>query len=167
MKIFAYGSNMNLKRLQKRVPSATKVSNASLDGYAFKFNKTSNDGSGKGNIEQTNNPADKVWGVIFEIDDQEKAKLDEAEGLGNGYNETLIDVTATNGQKVSTQVYLGDAGVINNALNPFDWYKAYVVSGAKDNELPGDYTAGLEAALSTVDSDTKRRDKHFKVINGE
>lgn len=90
MKIFAYGSNMNLNRLKARVPSASKVCNASISGYFFSFNKKSSDGSGKGNITHTNNAADTVWGVVFEIDETEKGMLDEAEGLGNGYDESII-----------------------------------------------------------------------------
>ncbi len=35
MKIFAYGSNMNINRLKERVPSAIKICNASVEGYNF------------------------------------------------------------------------------------------------------------------------------------
>ncbi|MBN8836149.1 MAG: gamma-glutamylcyclotransferase [Sphingobacteriia bacterium] len=165
MKIFAYGSNMNIKRLRERVPSATKVCNASIDGYSFAFNKKSKDGSAKGNIEQTDNINDKVWGVVFEIDEKEKEKLDDAEGLGKGYNETMIDVRGTDGQVVKVQVYIADSGAINNSLHPYDWYKEYVVSGAKDNELPEGYIQTLNNFLVTEDMDKERRQKHFTAIN--
>lgn len=165
MKIFAYGSNMNMSRLKKRVPSATKVCNASLNGYAFAFNKKSKDGSVKGNIAQTNNADDKVWGVVFEIDEKEKEKLDDAEGLGKGYNETMIDVLGTDGQSVKVQVYIADSGVTDSNLHPYDWYKEYVVSGAKENELPQGYINNLESSQATEDMNKERRQKHFTAMD--
>lgn len=167
MKIFAYGSNMNIGRLRKRVPSATKVCNASLDGYSFAFNKKSKDGSVKGNIVKTNNADDKVWGVVFEIDEKEKDKLDDAEGLGKGYNETIIDVLGTEGQLIKVQVYIADSDAIDNALHPYDWYKEYVVSGAKENELHEDYINTLDNFQATEDLDKQRRQKHFATIGKE
>ncbi|HNU47179.1 MAG TPA: gamma-glutamylcyclotransferase [Bacteroidia bacterium] len=164
MKIFAYGSNMNINRLKKRVPSATRVCNASLDGYSFAFNKKSNDGSVKGNIEQTNNTNDKVWGVVFAIDEKEKDTLDEAEGLGKGYYETVIEVLGKDGQLIKAQVYIADSDAIDNSLHPYDWYKEYVVSGAKENELPEDYRGKLENFQAKEDLDKKRRQKHFTAM---
>lgn len=165
MKIFAYGSNMNINRLKKRVPSATKICNASIDGYSFAFNKKSTDGSVKGSIEQTNNADDKVWGVVFEIDEKEKEKLDDAEGLGKGYNETMIDVLGADGQVIKAQVYMADAAAIDNILHPYDWYKEYVVSGAKENELPDGYVSNLESSKATEDQNKGRRQKHLAAMD--
>lgn len=164
MKIFAYGSNMNISRLKKRVPSATKISNASLNGYSFVFNKKSTDGSVKGNIVETNNANDKVWGVVFEIDEKEKEKLDDAEGLGKGYNETVMEVAGTDGQLLKAQVYIADSAAIDNTLQPYDWYKQYVVSGAVENGLPEDYRATLENWQATEDLDKKRGQKHYTAM---
>jgi hypothetical protein len=38
----------------------------------FRFNKRSDDGSGKGNLVATGSQADLVWGVVFEIVDAER-----------------------------------------------------------------------------------------------
>ncbi len=54
------------------------------------FDKVSNDGSGKCDIEPTTNLSDRVWGVLFEIDQAEKSALDSAAGLGNGYREESL-----------------------------------------------------------------------------
>lgn len=167
MKIFTYGSNMNIGRLRKRVPSATKVCNASLDGFSFAFNKKSKDGSVKGNIVQTNNADDKVWGVVFEIDEKEKEKLDDAEGLGKGYNEIMIDGLDTDGQLIKAQVYIADSAAIDNTLHPYDWYKEYVVSGAKENELPEGYISNLESSQAIEDIDKERRQRHFAAMGKE
>lgn len=166
MKIFAYGSNLDLDRLRKRTPSAVKVSNASIKGYQFKCNKISNTGSSKGNIVFTNRPEDEVWGVIFEIDDNEKKALDDAEGLGQGYNETKLTVTDTLNQSQLVQVYVADPTAVNDNLLPFDWYKEFIVSGAVSNELPNVYTDNLKVMDSVIDTDEKRRKKNFSIING-
>lgn len=80
------------------VPSATKLANAFLPGYRFTFSKKSKDGSGKGNIIETKNPDDVVWGIIIQIADNEKEALDKEEGLGKGYNERNIIVTCNGGK---------------------------------------------------------------------
>ncbi len=80
MKIFAYGSNMNLNRLKNRVPSAVKISNGFIEGFSLECSKASKDSSGKATVIKTDNKDDLVWGVLFEIDEKEKPQLDRAEG---------------------------------------------------------------------------------------
>lgn len=167
MKIFAYGSNMNINRLKERVPSATKICNASIEGYKFSFNKRSNvDGSAKGNIQSTNSNDDKVWGVIFEIDEADKSGLDEVEGLGKGYNEQQIDLLDDNGNPISAQVYVADAGTINNELLPFDWYKAFVITGAEQNDLPVEYIQMIKNTIAKADKNVERSKKQQATLEG-
>ncbi|MDM1071300.1 gamma-glutamylcyclotransferase [Empedobacter brevis] len=164
MKIFTYGSNMNLDRLKERVPSANKLLNVFIKGYTIKYNKTSKDGSSKANIIETGNDSDIVWGVIFEIDDSEKANLDRAEGLGQGYNESILSFWDLENNPYKAQVYIADESSINEELLPYDWYKEYIVSGAKENGLPEEYIEKLEAINFIEDMDTERRDKNFNAL---
>src|SRR5215475_9588290 len=95
MLYFGYGSNMCTGRLRARVPSTIAVGKCFLRRSRFRLNKRSDDrfgGSAKGNIEETNIETDLVWGVLFEFNAAEKHLLDEAEGLGSGYNEKLVQV---------------------------------------------------------------------------
>lgn len=166
MRIFAYGSNMNINRLKQRVPSATKVCNASLSGYRFSFNKRSNDGSGKGNIQHTNIAEDVVVGVVFEIDELEKPALDTAEGLGNGYNQTVIDLLDENGETFQAQVYVADATAVDDNLLPYDWYKEFVVTGAEQNNLPAAYVEHLRNSGFNIDADEQRRQRQLTILRG-
>lgn len=166
MKIFAYGSNMNINRLRKRVPSAIRLFNASLPGYRFLFNKQSNDGSGKGNIQPSINPLNIVWGVIFEIEETEKPSLDIAEGLGQGYCEGVIDLVDENDRFVQAQVYMADANAINNELLPYDWYKEFVVTGAEQNQLPAEYIEFLKNFRCNVDLDEQRKLRELNILKG-
>ena len=71
--------------LKDRVPSAEKYTVAALKGHVLKFHKISKDGSGKCDAFETKSPEDIVYGVLFEISENEKQDLDSKEGLGDGY----------------------------------------------------------------------------------
>lgn len=77
---FAYGSNMSTARLRKRMPSCEALGIATLPGYALRFHKRSRDKSAKCNAFASGN--NTVIGVLFSFDPAERAKLDEAEGVG-------------------------------------------------------------------------------------
>src|SRR5688572_25374623 len=91
---FAYGSNMLTRRLTapKRAPSAVTIGTGFVQGYRLTFDKVSTDRSGKCGIEETGNPADRVYGVLFEISLSDSRSLDDAEGLGQGYRKGDVEV---------------------------------------------------------------------------
>ncbi|RTL59998.1 MAG: gamma-glutamylcyclotransferase [Sphingobacteriales bacterium] len=166
MLIFAYGSNMNLNRLTKRVPSAMKVTNAFLPGYKLLCNKISNDGSAKANIIWTDTPADLVWGVLFTIDSNEKVLLDKAEGLGKGYNEDTFTFFDEANKSYTAQIYLADSKSIDNTLLPYDWYKEFIVTGAIQNKLPAEYISQLQSIICIHDPDEERGIKNYSILSG-
>lgn len=93
VKYFAYGSNMSLLRLKGRVPGAERIGMFTLIEHSLRFHKWSKkDGSAKCDALFTGNPDDCVIGALFEIPDCEKGPLDEAEGLGFGYEEKRVTV---------------------------------------------------------------------------
>lgn len=150
---FAYGSNMLSRRLRARTPSATAKGVGYLRGRRLTFDKVSTDGSGKCDIEPTPHQTDRVYGVLFEIANNERAALDEAEGLGQGYREERVTVITSSGN-VDAVAYT--ATNKDAALRPYHWYKAYVVCGAKEHDLPTDYIAAIETVDSVDDADTGR-----------
>lgn len=102
MLYFAYGSNMSLRRIQARTPSARVIDTAQLSGHEIRFHKKSwKDGSAKCDIFYTGKVQDVVFGVVFEINLVERPLLDEAEGLHNGYECKTIDVEITTGGRSS------------------------------------------------------------------
>lgn len=159
---------MNINRLTQRVPSATKVSNVFLTGYKLMCNKVSrNDGSAKANIEKSDIATDIVWGILFEIDSNEKPLLDKAEGLGKGYNEDCLTFTDENNLNYIAQVYIADSNSINNRLVAYDWYKEFIITGAIQNQLPADYISQLQSIPFIPDPDEKRRSDHYSILRGE
>lgn len=85
---------MSSARLRDRVPSARVIGSGVLHGHRMAWHKVSIDGSGKCDVEACDAPDAAVHGVVYVIDQAEKATLDRAEGLGKGYGErhVLIEV---------------------------------------------------------------------------
>ena len=152
------------RRLLERTPSAKTIGVGFVVGRRLAFHKLSKDGSGKCDIETTNSDTDKTYGVLFEITCNEKQKLDRAEGLGHGYKEERLLVKHHSGKEISAIAYV--ATNIERAIQPYHWYKALVVSGASENELPQSYVEWLRTFLSQADPDTDRREKNERLLFG-
>lgn len=159
--IFAYGSNMLISRLRERVPSAKRLATAKLPGHALCWHKVSDDGSGKCDAFETRAEGAMIFGVVFEIAAAEKANLDRAEGLGHGYAEKQVIVETDDGPR-SVQMYY--ATRIDPNVVPYDWYKAIVIAGARQNQLPSDYVTCLMAAKVKTDCDQARATRHFALV---
>lgn len=159
---FAYGSNMLSRRVRERVPSAKAIGAGILRGYELRWHKRGWDGSGKCDVVKSFNLASLVYGVVYEIDAAEKPDLDEAEGLGAGYDEKQVEVE-TNSGPVTAGVYFATA--IDSSLVPYTWYKALVIAGAREHLLPVDYIARLEAVTDMADSNVNRAARHFTLVN--
>lgn len=160
MIIFAYGSNMCSARLRSRVPSAVPLGPGLLEGHALRFHKRSTDGSGKANAFRTNRQDERMWGVLYEIDSEQKSRLDRAEGLRHGYDEELVTVLLGS-QHISAQIYIASNSAISDELKPFTWYFRHVLAGAVEHDLPKGYIAALRAVSSVEDPDRERHAKEW------
>jgi gamma-glutamylcyclotransferase len=157
---FAYGSNMLSRRIRERVPSARCIGIAVLRGHELRWHKAGQDGSAKCDVITSSGPDAIVHGAIYEIAAAEKILLDKAEGLGAGYNEKQVQVESNWGT-VTTWVY--HATNIDASLVPFAWYKALVVAGAREHELPSDYVAKIEAVPARSDLNLVRAARNLSL----
>ncbi|GHC21260.1 gamma-glutamylcyclotransferase family protein [Aidingimonas halophila] len=157
---FSYGSNMSLIRLRDRVPSARFVAVATLPAHGLRFHKVSKDGSGKCDAEETGNREDRVIGVVYDIADDERQALDRKEGLGSGYDAKEIEVTTDQGSLTALMYF---ATYVDPALKPYVWYKEHVLIGARENELPSEYIARIEAVEAVDDPDTMRHERELTI----
>ena len=143
-------------RLKERCNSASKIKPSTgsqhlLKGWKLNFSKKSQDRSGKGNIVEIRRDGEKVYGVIFEILDSEKQELDWAE---YGYDQremTIFD--EKNSRKNCENVIVYYKEEPDNSKIPYDWYKAYIVEGAKKHNLPKSYIKDLEKRRKKRDPD--------------
>ena len=148
---FAYGSNMSIARLRKRVPSARRKAIACLYGHRLVFHKISLDGSGKCDAFETNNNEDHLMGIVYQIDPAQRHGLDRAEP---GYEVKNIRIKTLSGEEVAAFTYCADK--IDTDLKPYHWYKQHVMFGAKENGLPAEYIKNIESINSINDQNIER-----------
>jgi hypothetical protein len=125
-----------------------------MHGRAVKFQKRSDDGSAKCNLVESE-ATTISYGVLYEFSSEHKAELDAAEGLGKGYREALLSFEFQ-GVLYQPFIYVASSTHLDQSLPPYDWYKAFVLSGARYHSLPDQYIAELESAASMPDPNRKR-----------
>ena len=164
---FAYGSNMLIKKLRSRCPSAEKIGMCKIKKHNLKFHKVSKkDHSGKCDCELTQIEADEVYGVLFRIPKSEAKSLDKAEGLGNGYEKKKIDVTTIEEGKDTAVMYCATDEAKDPNKKPYVWYLNQVIEGAKENCLPDDYIAKIRKVAADEDLDRARHATEAAHYNG-
>lgn len=163
MLYFAYGSNMCEGRLRQRTPSARFRSTARLGSHALRFHKRSKDGSGKADSFFTGDSSDLVWGVVFDIRDEERSALDDAEGRGKGYSLHEVTVTAPSGESFCALAYLADRDAVDPSLEPYSWYTRFVIEGARQHGLPAAYIEAISRVRAKDDPKPERASKNLTI----
>ena len=161
MLYFSYGSNMSIRRLKDRVPSARVKTVATLPEHDLRFHKKSKDGSAKCDAHETNNLEHSVIGVVFDIAESDKPELDRKEGLGNGYNQKEVSVTTVSGETITAITYY--ATNIDSELKPYHWYKHHVLTGANENGLPKKYVEKISNIESIPDPMPERHEREMAI----
>lgn len=164
MLYFAYGSNMCAGRLRGRVASAQFSFVAQLPRYILRFHKRHKDGSGKGNAYCTGDTKDSIWGVVFEIRDDERPALDTAEGLGLGYYHATVTVIDPQGKPHEVFAYVAFPDKIDESLRPYGWYKRFVLDGARQYNLPAEYIQTIESTQDMDDPDQEREEQNRRIV---
>lgn len=152
----AYGSNLHPYRLIQRVPNARFITTTRLDGHSVAFSKRSHDGSSKCNLVTTRRADSAAHVAIYVIPLTEKHLLDNAEGLGNGYDQADFRVTVAD-DTFDVFTYVAASSHVTRELLPYDWYKSIVVEGARYHGFPRDYIGKLESHPDDPDPDVRRR----------
>lgn len=162
MLYFAYGSNMLSSRLLARVPQAECLGAALLPGYELCCDKRSVDGSGKFTIIEA--ATAEVPGVLYQIDVAGRRVLDEFEGPGYRARRLVMHKAAAS---LTALVYQALPDWRAEALQPYDWYLAYAIAGAREHDLPVAHQQRLAAWPSQVDENSKRAALNRAIAAGE
>lgn len=126
---FAYGSNMSLERIKKRIGYCKKISNYNLEGYKLQFNYGNSEFSFANLIESEN---DKVEGIVYQITLEQLFLLDYSEGCGNpNYYNRMVDLF----KNKPLHFYIS-FNIRENLIKPLskDYYDTLVI-GANENNL--------------------------------
>jgi hypothetical protein len=106
--------------------------------------------------------------VVFKIPKTEKPSLDRAEGLGHGYHQRDVSVDTRHErhgpQKAFT--YVADSSHIDDELQPYAWYKEFVLRGARDFRLPKAYVRNvIDSVGSIADPNPARTKKNGRLLS--
>ncbi len=125
---FAYGSNIDAAQMKNRCPQSEKLEKAKLSGYEFFINKR-----GYANVRQNKDKV--VYGIIYEITEDDENKLDHCEGVQYGTN---IKPTSA---ELNAYYYLAKE---TNEGQPKEDYLKKIIRAAKNNDFPVEYISELE-----------------------
>ena len=154
---FAYGSNMDPKRLKQKEEIEHILVNARrarLDDWEFGFTKKSDDGSGKANIIPKN--GDIVWGLLIELDPKAVKEMDKSEGIGSKiphYTKETVRVITDDGVEHECKTYVANFHpdrFDEEGVPPSEEYLKHIVDGATIHNLPSEYIERIENT-TTID----------------
>lgn len=131
MYYFAYGSNMNLDRLQNRLGYTPEFQKGTLDNYELIFNLTNKriPGSAYANIQQKANSS--VEGILYSITDADLKKLDLYEAFPKHY--LKIQVLVKNSHDlVNATTYVGNKDLLQDNLMPTRDYLNFLLNPAAE-----------------------------------
>jgi hypothetical protein len=161
MILFAYAGNMNVEKFAKTVPSAKKIGIAKLPGYSFVFNSTGEDESAKANVVKSFDQDAMVWGVLIELDDEERANFHDPTWSSTLKLEPALCFDK-NDNLYHAEVFVTQPHAVSPYLLPFDWYHAKILKLATDAGLPEHYLTELKLMPCKVDPDEARRQRRLK-----
>ena len=153
MKYFAYGSNMDPKRIANRGIGWTTYEVAMLDGYEMRCNvrcdKIARQCPGCGTANITIKTGGKVEGILYTLPDAEIEKLDVFEGHPQNYTREVVNVQRSNGTAIEAVTYMGRPEKNQEGLQPHPDYLAHILAGAR-GRLSSEYVTMLEAIQPIV-----------------
>jgi len=148
MRYFAYCTLLDTAEMRKFCPTAEPTVVAQLSGYRVVFASYGVGSTGGGcNLEAE--AGHEIWGLIYELSDEEFDELDRISGVDRGYYERVgFTVTADNGDGISAFTY-----VIPATGGPFQPTAAYtrpILAGAAALNLRPDYIAELKQTIQAA-----------------
>jgi len=132
---FAYGRNLSIDQMKNRCRDnfVEKLGMGILKNYDIVFNKKSNDGTAKANIEESDGTC--IYGMIYEVDHDGFKFLEEVE---KGYNVLKLNVHDTKSkQEYKVSVFVSEN--IDKSLSPSRDYADEIIEALKKERFPAEY----------------------------
>ena len=129
MKYFAYGSNMDAQRMNKRNVSFYKRRAGHLSGYRLEFNKVANN-TRKGYANIVPDDSSLVEGALYDIDAVSLPKLDRCEGYPEHYLKIPEKIVLpSDGQEICAITYIANPDKTRDGLKPSKEYLSHLLAG--------------------------------------
>ena len=133
MPYFAYGSNMDTRQMQQRVPGATLIGAGRLDGFSLAFNVFSRSWkAGAANLEI--DPEGRVYGVLWDLPEDGLTHLDTYEGHPTFYRREELSVQGPEGPVIAWTYRV--AHQEDAFVRPSDEYLQLMYSAIRVHGLP-------------------------------
>jgi hypothetical protein len=127
---FAYGSNMDARRMARRGLAVVSARSAFLPDHALRFNKRASNLPRHAYANVMPQPGARVEGVLYELTDEaEIGKMDPFEGTPIRYRREIVSAHSR-GEVFTTWIYLAQPDWIDDGLLPTRWYLDHLLAGA-------------------------------------
>jgi len=158
---FAYGSNLSLEQMKRRIGSKPKlVGKAYLENHRLGFTIYSKKTWKGGVADIVPEVGSRVWGAIYELNEEQLEKIDHYEGYKkdrapkeNFYNRMEVDVFDEKGAKIRCLTYQAEVGdeKMRKYLyhRPSDEYYDVIRKGGVEHSLPQEFFDHLKTASVT------------------
>ena len=160
---FAYGSNMNPRRMTARGLSFHSFRPATLPGFELVFNKRAHNKQGIGYANISRSTTGVVAGVLYELDGVQGLRdMDHFEGTPVRYSRDLFHVHCDS-ELVSAWVSVANPAYIEDSLAVEGNYLRHLL--AAESLLPSDYVEWLRRhpSLPATVSDDEHEGLRFNV----
>ncbi len=139
---FAYGSNMDERQMRRNAPQAKLLGHGRVEGYRMAFTVYSDRWEGgAANIEP--DPDGRVWGIVWEVTDDDLEQLDTYEGHPTFYRREHVTVETADGPVECTTYRIAHQ---RGYVRPTDDYLNRMRSAIRVHGLPPEALDILEAA---------------------
>ncbi|MFC1919079.1 gamma-glutamylcyclotransferase family protein [Chloroflexota bacterium] len=129
---FAYGSDLNRKRMLERCPDSKPGFTATLPNYKLVFVGWSRQWRG-GTAGIKHFRGGKVVGALYEISDKDLRRLDSYEGYPGNSNKLNVTVFNEDGEPIQAVTYT--RAVISEETQPSREYLSVIQQGYRDWEI--------------------------------
>ena len=158
---FAYGSNLSLEQMRERIGSKPKViSGAYLENHRLGFTLYSKLTWKGGVADIVPEAGSKVWGVIYELTEEQLDKIDHYEGYKkdrdpkkNFYNRLEVEVVDKKGVKQLCLTYQAEVGDEKRRKylyhRPSEKYYEVIRKGGEEHGLLKEFSEHLKMASVT------------------
>jgi gamma-glutamylcyclotransferase (GGCT)/AIG2-like uncharacterized protein YtfP len=143
---FAYGANMAAAVMAEHCPNARVVGAAELPDHELAFTRRSIR-TGTGVADVILRQGGSVWGVVYELDDDDFARLDSKEGAGWAYERYPVEVRV-GGEPISAVAYRVRQPDADH-VEPSDEYLGGLIAAARERGLPLAYVKALERQVAS------------------
>ncbi len=140
---FAYGSNQDENQMRDRCPCSKLIGKAVLKDYKLAYTfKCSTHQTGCADILESK--GDEVWGLLYEVSEEDLKRLDGFEKHPVGYGRFIVTVSDEFGKERKAEVYEVVEKIEGN-VEPSRKYHDILVNASKKHDFPDSYKKFLDS----------------------